>query len=83
MVERVRSDALRRVLEDAREALHERAEAHAEGRDYPQSVRAAPRHEGEGRGGAGHAEAGRDVAEDATQRVFIPGRVIRRTSVQP
>ena len=38
--------------------LHERAEADAQrGRD-PQRVRAAPRHEGEGRGGAGHAEPG-------------------------
>ena len=62
-MERVRSQPLRRVLEHARKTLHERAEADAQRSHDPQRVRAAPRHEGEGRGGAGHAEAGRDVAE--------------------
>ena len=78
VVERVRPKALRRVLEHAREALHERAEANAQRRDYSQSVRAAPRHEGEGRGGAGHAEAGRDVAEYTSEAVVVAAGVIRR-----
>ena len=78
VVERVRSYSLRGVLEHARKTLDEGAEANAEGRDYPQSIRAAPRHEGEGRGGAGHAEAGRDVAEYTSEAVVVAAGVIRR-----
>ena len=77
-MERVRSYSLRRVLEHARKTLHERAEADAQRGDDPQRVRAAPRHEGEGRGGAGHAEAGRDVAEYTSEAVVVAAGVIRR-----
>ena len=78
VVERVRSYSLRGVLEHARKTLDEGAEADAQRRDYSQSVRAAPRHEGEGRGGAGHAEAGRDVAEYTSEAVVVAAGVIRR-----
>ena len=78
VVERVRPQPLRRVLEHAGKTLHERAEADAQRSHDPQRVCAAPRHEGEGRGGAGHAEAGRDVAEYTSEAVVVAAGVIRR-----